>query len=94
VIAESGDSVRTPRNDPAWPGLDKDLLSAAREECLEALQKASEVVGEGVIRKVRGDSRRSGRSAARTSPHPVGTPRPAPSSVNRKRLGSGRRRGN
>ena len=37
------------------PGIDKDLLSAAREECLEALQKASEVVGEGVIKMGRGD---------------------------------------
>jgi hypothetical protein len=54
--AESGDSVRTPRNDPARPmNRDKDLLPAAREECLEALQRASEVVGEGVIKMVRGD---------------------------------------
>jgi hypothetical protein len=45
----------TPRNNTSWPGLDKDLLSAAREECLEALQNTSEVVGEGVIKMVRGD---------------------------------------
>jgi hypothetical protein len=36
-------------------GIDKDLLSAARKECLEALQSVSEVVGEGVIKMVRGD---------------------------------------
>jgi hypothetical protein len=37
------------------PGIDKDLLSAARKECLEALQRVSEVVGERVIKMVRGD---------------------------------------
>jgi hypothetical protein len=35
--------------------IDKDLLPAAREECVEALQNSSEVVGEGVIKMVRGD---------------------------------------
>jgi len=35
--------------------IDKDLLSAARKECLAALQRVSEVVGEGVIKMVRGD---------------------------------------
>jgi predicted nucleic acid-binding Zn ribbon protein len=37
------------------PGIDKDLLSAARKECLEVLQRVSEVVGERVIKMVRGD---------------------------------------
>ena len=37
------------------PWIAKDLLPAAREECLEVLQRASDVVGEGVIRMVRGD---------------------------------------
>lgn len=37
------------------PSIDKDLLPARREECSEALQRASEVVGEGVIKMVRGD---------------------------------------
>ena len=37
------------------PWIDKDLLPAAREECVEALQNTSEVVGEGVIKMVRGD---------------------------------------
>jgi hypothetical protein len=37
------------------PSIGKDLLPAPREECSEALQRASEVVGEGVIRMVRDD---------------------------------------
>jgi hypothetical protein len=37
------------------PGIDKDLLSAARKECLEVLQRVSEVGGERVIKMVRGD---------------------------------------
>jgi hypothetical protein len=37
------------------PSIDRDLLPAPREECSEALQRASEVVGEGVIRMVRDD---------------------------------------
>jgi hypothetical protein len=37
------------------PSIGKDLLPAPREECSEALQRASEVVGEGVIKMVRGD---------------------------------------
>ena len=48
-------TARTPRNDPAWPRIDKDLLPAARGDCVEALQNTSEVVGEGVIKMVRGD---------------------------------------
>jgi hypothetical protein len=36
-------------------GCDKDLVPAARKECLETLLRASEVVGEGVIKMVRGD---------------------------------------
>ena len=37
------------------PSIDKDLLPAPREECSEALQRASEVVGEGVVKMVRVD---------------------------------------
>ena len=33
-------------------------MPAAREECLEALCRASEVVGEGVIRMVRGERKK------------------------------------
>ena len=40
------------------PSIDKDLLPAPREECSEALQRASEVVGEGVIKMVRGDGQK------------------------------------
>jgi hypothetical protein len=54
LAAESGDSVRLVIT---WrgPEIDKDLLFAVREECLEALQRATEVVGERVIKMVRGD---------------------------------------
>ena len=40
------------------PSIDKDLLPAPREECSEALQRASEVVGEGVIKMVGGDGQK------------------------------------
>jgi hypothetical protein len=37
------------------PVIDRDLLTAAREECLGTLQNSSEVLGESVIKMIRGD---------------------------------------
>jgi Zn-finger nucleic acid-binding protein len=58
LTSESGDSARaqlikTRRG--TW--IDKSLLPAAREECLEILQAASEAVSEDIIKMVRGDRR-------------------------------------
>ena len=55
MAAGSGDSVRTSRNDPARP-MDRQGSAARRSRgMLRGPTRASEVVGEGVIKIVRGD---------------------------------------
>jgi len=58
VTSESGDSARarlikTRRG--SW--IDRSLLPAARQECLENLRAASEAVGEDAVKMARGDTR-------------------------------------
>ena len=74
------------------PWTDQDLLPAAREECLEALRRASEVVGEGVIRMVGGDRQKVWEICGENFTTSRRDAKTAPSDVNRKHLGNGSRR--
>ena len=54
MIAESGDSARARLiNTRRGTWIDQSLLPAARRECLEMLQLASQAVGEGMAKRVR-----------------------------------------
>ena len=54
LIAESGDSARVRLiNTRRGTWIDESLLPAARRECLQILQIASQVVSEGIAKRVR-----------------------------------------
>lgn len=58
MAAESGDSVRTPRNDPAWL-MDRQGSVARRSRgVLRDPTRVSEVIGEGVIKMIGGDKQK------------------------------------